>query len=450
MPRFILIAAGAAVVAACGDASEPAEPASIEVIEAPPGEAAPGDRLSGIRVRVVDDEGRPVPNVAIEWGGDGTVAPDAEVTDSIGEIAATWTLPRLPYDLNFSFGAGLPGTYRMQVGLPGEPAVHFSTVARAFTVDSMDAGWTMACGTREGTLWCWGRGLHEALTPPKGLGDHGQPVAFPEAGIVAQVRAAYYGVCVLDPAGATRCATWWTGKVFQAVQGAPRFQMLSDGGERFCGLAADSTAWCFHTRDQATIVPRQVSATHRFVWITGGASDDLYIKSAACGLDADRRAWCWGDNQAGQLGNGTTTRSDTPVAVSGGLRWKTLESGVDTVCGISTDDEAWCWGDVNGSYEPARVTIPLVPRPRLAPGWFGAYAWNGRESVQWSRSQYYPGDPMIGQLGIVGLSTGGQQICVLSGMREVYCSWILVYDGSDTSLFPSALVAVPPPEVRAL
>ena len=40
-----------------------------------------------------------------------------------------------------------------------------------------------------------------------------------------------------------------------------------------------------------------------------------------CGVATAGEAYCWGDNEYGQLGDGTTTDRNTPVLVSGGHSW---------------------------------------------------------------------------------------------------------------------------------
>jgi alpha-tubulin suppressor-like RCC1 family protein len=56
-------------------------------------------------------------------------------------------------------------------------------------------------------------------------------------------------------------------------------------------------------------------------------------------------AYCWGHNGFGQLGDGTTTPRAAPVAVGGGLSFRTVDAGTFHTCGVSTSGAAYCWGN---------------------------------------------------------------------------------------------------------
>ena len=63
-----------------------------------------------------------------------------------------------------------------------------------------------------------------------------------------------------------------------------------------------------------------------------------------CAVLSDGTAACWGNNIMGQLGNGTTTESTTPVAVTGGaLTGKTITNittGYSHTCAVTSDGTA--------------------------------------------------------------------------------------------------------------
>jgi alpha-tubulin suppressor-like RCC1 family protein len=64
----------------------------------------------------------------------------------------------------------------------------------------------------------------------------------------------------------------------------------------------------------------------------------------ACGVTTSGAAYCWGANHRGQLGDGTTTDSTTPIPVAGGLTFAMVNAAGWSSCGVTTSGTAYCWG----------------------------------------------------------------------------------------------------------
>ena len=93
-----------------------------------------------------------------------------------------------------------------------------------------------------------------------------------------------------------------------------------------------------------------------------------------CAIDEMAQAWCWGDNWAGQLGNGDGGQwsdKNYPVRVKGLSNALAIDTSHQHSCGINSRGVAFCWGRGdhgelgNGTaeyrYDPTRVAdLPRV------------------------------------------------------------------------------------------
>ncbi len=88
-------------------------------------------------------------------------------------------------------------------------------------------------------------------------------------------------------------------------------------------------------------------------------------------VDASGKLWAWGDNEYGQLGDGSGENRDVPVEVPGMERTAAV-AGYWHSLAARTDGTVWMWGDIPGTnanfLEPVRVA-GLSNAVAVAAGW---------------------------------------------------------------------------------
>jgi alpha-tubulin suppressor-like RCC1 family protein len=89
----------------------------------------------------------------------------------------------------------------------------------------------------------------------------------------------------------------------------------------------------------------------------------------SCGVTPAGAAYCWGNGGVGQLGDGTFTFiRNVPGAVSGSYSFASASASRNHACGVTTAGATYCWGsNLNGqlgngttsnSNVPVAVTVP--------------------------------------------------------------------------------------------
>ncbi|HSJ09418.1 MAG TPA: hypothetical protein VK928_05870, partial [Longimicrobiales bacterium] len=115
-----------------------------------------------------------------------------------------------------------------------------------------------------------------------------------------------------------------------------------------CGLGSGGGASCWGHNDEGQLGDGTFTTRDRPVAVSGGIVFTAVSAGHAhsCGLTADGSAYCWGDDSRGQLGDGAggATRSTRPVRVLGERAFARVVAGYYASCALGTDGAAWCWG----------------------------------------------------------------------------------------------------------
>ncbi len=231
---------------------------------------------------------------------------------------------------------------------------------------ALTAGESHTCGiANTGLAYCWGQGSSGQLGTG-GMGVATTPTAVQGNARFTIIAAAGSNTCAVAETGDTRC---WGGRFGLSpalISGGHRFTDVRLGANHACGLVADGTAYCWGSNQSGqlgtggvndTPVPTAVQTNLRFTVIAPA-------ENYTCGLIADGSAYCWGGNADGQLGVGFLSPTQlTPASVVGGFRFSGLRTGARHTCGIALQSNAAiCWG-LNSSGQLGDGTTTTSPSP---------------------------------------------------------------------------------------
>ena len=303
-----------------------------------------------------------------------------------------------------------------------------TTASAAPTFQSVSAGGSFSCAlTTAGFAFCWGTNTNGQL------GD----------------------------------GTTTNSNVPVAVLGGPTYQRLIAGMNHICGTSKQTGAafcWGANTvgklgNDSLTSsnVPIEVSGGRNYRMVAAGANHTCGVTATIPGV-----AYCWGNNNGGQLGDGTTTNSNVPVAVLGGLNFGSVSAGSLHTCGATGDGTAYCWGSNSnnrlghggpvGGYSSVPVVVSgglaFLPLSVSAGSLHTCGVTFGRAAYCWGTGGYGAlGDgtnlnrnvpvAVLGGLNFGSVSAGSTHSCGLTLGGAAYC-WGLnnigqLGDGTNTN-----------------
>ncbi len=192
-------------------------------------------------------------------------------------------------------------------------------------VDELVMGDQHTCFKRRDTWRCYGRNSNNALTGADSREIYAKDAITIEA--KGPISLGQEGICWPNPNGGVTCR----GKVAKPPQ-----------QETFLRIALST-----HTHN-----------------------------AHGCGITAAGVLMCWGENSAGQLGDGTTDPRERPVAVSAPIPPRpaskpsapprgapftatTIAAGYDATCALRKNGQVWCWGKRHERklHEPGYIAV---------------------------------------------------------------------------------------------
>lgn len=232
-------------------------------------------------------------------------------------------------------------------------------------VSAIAAGRFHTCAVLStGALKCWGYNSSGQLGDGT-TSTRNTPVDIPGLSSgVSQVTVGESHTCVLTTSGAVKC--WGNNTYGQLGNGSfvnsstpvdvatlsSGVQALKSGRVQTCAITAAGGVKCWGYNGGGLLGNNSTTNSNTPVEAIGLSSGVTAIASGmqhSCALLSSGSAKCWGVNGSGQLGDGTTSASNSPISVTAFAGTITAISvGSLHTCILDSNSNAKCWGS-NGS-----------------------------------------------------------------------------------------------------
>ncbi|MCH8066061.1 MAG: hypothetical protein IIC90_09590 [Chloroflexi bacterium] len=301
-----------------------------------------------------------------------------------------------------------------------------------FVVVAAGANHTCAV-TDSGSVVCWGWTFEGSLRAGTAVV---QTVPVTVSGLesdITDVTASDAYGCALTTGGGVKC---WGLDLFMVESSTTPVDIvgldegaaaISSGGNQTCALTTAGAVKCW--------APRRGPLTAGLVpGLESGVSDIAVGGTHVCALTVAGGVQCWGDNESGQLGDGTNSNRAAPVNVSG------LTSGVAAIaagsnhsCVLTSTGGVLCWGENFGGQigdgtdtdrnAPVGVTGLSSGVTAIVAGGFRSCAFLEAGGVKCWGSTF--GSTPVGlagaESGVLDLSLGFDHACLLIEAGGIRC-----------------------------
>ncbi|MBT7820436.1 MAG: hypothetical protein HN606_01015 [Euryarchaeota archaeon] len=357
---------------------------------------------------------------------------------------------------------------------------HSTIIDIGFSADSIYTNTTIAAGTYNGcailenqSMVCWGDNEYGQLGDGTTTGS-AVPIYVNVAAneTPVEVTVGQVTACALMESGNIYC--WGSGYYGKMGNGEPwnddyvntemRQVLLPEGqggqtvsisGGHICTILNNGDVYCWGRGNQGQLgyggtsnrnIPAKVNLP--------GQRSAIAISTGTfmtCAITNDGMGYCWGENDEGQLGNGTTnSRQMTPVEVlfPSGYTPVSISAGDDFACALMDNRKVMCWGENN---DGRLGQGPLATDDETTPVWVSmensetahfldigtksacmildseeTKCWGTNEEGQIGQGDtdvdYYSTPTEVnGSHDFVALSINSDTICAITSNAEGYC-----------------------------